>query len=114
MTNGPSQNEIQIRTIIGDTVSEDRQRLREMEVRGEFAASKTELERLQGKINSNHQELQKFISDKVSDVSKEVSELEVKTLNQYIGSMTTLLAIAAPILAGVIFFLLDLFLSRGG
>ena len=71
MANEHSQS--QIETIIGNTISQDRERLKAVEVRGENAATKIDIERLKGEINSNHIELQKFISD-------EVSELEIKTL----------------------------------
>ena len=112
MSNGPSQS--QIETIIGNTISYDRERLKAVEIRGENAATQVDIERLEGKINLKHQEMITHVSEVVSKVGKEVSELETSTLNQILRSFIAIVAIASPIVTGILIALLNYFLNKSG
>ena len=112
MSNEPSQ--LQIETIIGNTVSQDRERLKAVEVLGENAATKVDIERLEGKINLKHQEMKTHVSDVASKVKDEISELETSTLKQILSSFIAIVAIASPIVTGILIALLNYILNKLG
>ena len=85
---------------IVDQFVNNRERIAAIEAREKYAATQADIIGLEGKINSNHQEMQKFINDAVS-------RSEIRTLKQFISTWATGVTIAVPLLSGIILALLN-------
>ena len=88
-----------------NTLIDSRERIAAKEAREKCVATQADISDLEGKINANHQEMQKFISDAVS-------QSEIKTLKQFISTWATGVTIAVPVLSGIILALLNSLLSK--
>lgn len=86
-------------TIVDSFATRSRdERIAAIEAHKEYAATQVDIQRLEGKINTNHQELQKIIIDAVS-------QTEIKTLKRFITFWVTVaglvISIASTILSKI-------------